>query len=107
MGTAEGGRGIEHELESAPLRDLSKALHGAGPTPNMGAEDRRGAGCDMPLDPGRVKVVRGRINIGKNRRDLLPLERVRGGDERVGWNNHFALEPGGADGDLEADGGVA
>ena len=51
--------------------------------------------------------MRLRINIGKDRRNSLPLQGMGGGNEGKGGHDHLALHSQGADGDLKRHGGVA
>jgi len=43
-------------------------------------------------DSFRIQVVGLRINVTKNRRDVLPLQRVSSGDERKGRDNNLTGE---------------
>ena len=49
----------------------------------------------------------GRVDIAEYRRDLLPLERVRGGYESERGHDHFAVKPQRADGNFQRDRAVA
>ena len=55
------------------------------------------------LDRGRVEVVRPRVDVAEDRRDLLPLQGVGGRDERERRHDDLAGQAGGADGDLQRD----
>ena len=99
--------GVEDQLQVAALGDLAQGLDVARPAPDMHADDARGARRDHGLHLGRVEVVRGRIDIAEDRRDLLPLQGVGGGDEGKRGDDHFAVQSQSADGDLQRHGGVA
>ena len=47
----------------------------------MHADDAGGAWRDHAPHRVRVQVVRGRIDIGEDRRDALPVQGMGGGDE--------------------------
>lgn len=53
-----------------------------------------------------VDGMRGGIDIGEDRPDLLPLESVSGRDKGKGRNDHFALEVEGASCNLQPYGAV-
>ena len=48
-----------------------------------------------------------RFDIDKDGRNALPLQRVRSGYEREGWDNGFVSEPARPSCDLQCDGPVA
>src|SRR5215813_1141384 len=54
-----------------------------------------------------IEAVCLRINVAKDRRDLLPLKRVGCGYESEGRDNDFALQLQGANCDFKTDGCVA
>ena len=83
------------------------AFRVAGPPPHMDADDAGCARGDETLNGFRGEIVRGRIHVRKHRRDFLPLQRVRRGDECVGRHNHFSTQFEGADGNLQGNRGVA
>ncbi len=64
-----------------PFGNLRQFLHITGSPPQMDPDDARRAGCDQVLDAVRINVIRVRINVAKDRRNLLPLQSVGGGDE--------------------------
>src|SRR5262249_16391495 len=71
------------------------------------SDNPRGPRRDHFLDAGRVQGVRLRIDVGEDRRDFLPLQSVRGGDEGEGGNDHFAAQVQGPDSDFQGQGAVA
>ena len=73
----------------------------------MHADDAARARRDHAAHGGGVEVVGGGIDVGEDRRDTLPVERVRRGDEGPGGNDHLAFESQRADGDLQRDRAVA
>ena len=104
---AEGVRGIEQQPEMAPPGDPLQSLHVARPAPDVHADNPGGAGRDRLLDARRIQGVRPRVDIAEDRRDLLPLQGVRRGDEGERGHNHLALQSQGANGDLQGHGAVA
>ena len=73
----------------------------------MHTDDSRGARRDHPPDGGRIQIVRRRVDVGEDRRDLLPLQRVRRRDERVRRNDDLALQIQRARSDFQRDRAVA
>ena len=92
-GAAEGVRRVEQQLQPAPSRDARQLVHVARPAPQVHADDARRARRDGGLHARRVEAVRRRIDVGEHRRDLLPLQGVRGGDEGERRNDDLAGEP--------------
>ena len=62
---------------------------------------------DEPFDFGRSNVVSLRIHVAKNRRNFLPLQCVRRGDECVSRHNDFSAQFEGTDGNLQGNSRVA
>src|SRR5689334_17796565 len=69
----------------------------------MDADDARGAWRDGRLHAARIQAVGVRIDVRKHRRDFLPLQRVRGGDEREGGNDDLSAEIEGANEKFESN----
>jgi hypothetical protein len=64
-------------------------------------EDPCRARGDQLLDPLRVDVVRPRVDVAEDGRDLLPLQGVRRRHERERRHDDLAGQPRRTDGDLE------
>ena len=107
MSAAERVRSVKHKLELVPLRDLLQRLNMSRPTPQMDPNDPRRARGNHASDRGWIKIVCRDINVGEHRRDLLPLQRVRCGNERVGRHNDFAVQLKRPDCYFERDGAIA
>lgn len=73
----------------------------------MNADDSGSARSNHALDLSGIDVVGLAVNIAKDGRDFLPLERVGGGNERERRDDHFARQAKGADGNFQRDRGVA
>lgn len=73
----------------------------------MDADDSRRTRRNHALNLARVDSESRRGDVAKDGRDLLPLERVRSGDEREGWDDDFARQAERADGDLQRDRRIA
>jgi hypothetical protein len=65
------------------------------------------AGRDEAFDLSEIQVVRQRIDIAKNGRNLLPLQGMDRGHEGEGGNNDFAPEIQRPNQYFESDGRIA
>ena len=68
-------------MKAVPLRDVLQCIDLARTTPHMHTQNAGGAVGDEPLDLRRIEHMRLGIDVAEHRRDLLPLQRVCGGNE--------------------------
>ena len=87
--------------------DFAQLVHPARPPPEMHADDAGGARRNQSLDAGRIDRVGRGVHVAEDGGDALPLERVRGGDEGEGGDDHLLRQSGRANGDLQGDRTVA
>src|SRR5262245_38204213 len=78
---SERVRGIEHQREAVRVSDLGQGADIATTAPQMNANDPARARRNQRLDPLRVEVVSGWIDIAEDRRDAVPQQRVRRRDK--------------------------
>ena len=93
---------VEEQFQTVARSNLSESLDVAGVSPNVYANDARRPWRDHLLDSLGIKGMGARIDIAKNRRDPLPLNGVGRGDKSEGWNDDLALQPQGANRDLQS-----
>ena len=73
----------------------------------MHADDAAGARRDHAAHGFGIEVVGGRVDVGEDRRDALPVQCVGGGDEGPRGHDHFAFQSQRTDRDFQCDGAVA
>src|SRR5262249_5368336 len=99
-------RRVEHEAQVVPARHLGEPIDIARLPPDVHADDAGGSWRDHALDGPRIYAVSIFLNVCEYRRDLLPLQRMGGGDEGVAWHNDLTGEPERTCGDLERNGSI-
>jgi len=104
--TRKGVGSVVHQAQLVPVRDLLQRLNRTGPAPHVHAENARGARRNQAFHLCRIQVVRSRIDITKDGRDLLPLERMRRGHKGEGGHDDLACQAQSTAGDLQGHGGV-
>src|SRR5512134_2334980 len=92
MGTPKCMSRIEHQLKVMFFGNGLQCFHIAGTSPNMDAHNARRARRDEALDLCGIDTMCARLNITKDRCDLLPLEGMGRGYKGKGWDNHFAFQ---------------
>lgn len=107
VGTSERVRGIVDQLDLEMLRQRGEFIDRAGPSPDMHTDDAGDIRRDHFFDDARVEMMCRRIDVAKNRGNLLPLQGVRGGNKRERRHDDFALESEGADGEFKANRRIA
>src|SRR5690606_18067482 len=80
-----------------------EARDSAGMPVNVDREDGRGPGRDRRFHAIRVQRVMVRLDVDKDRSDLVPEERVGGGDEREGRRDDLTGEAHALDRDLQRE----
>src|SRR3989440_7109187 len=100
-------RGVKYQSEITAPAYLFNRFHVTGVTPEVNADDSRCARRDHAFDLERIDCVPHRLDVGEYRRDLLPLERMRRGDERERRNDNFPSHAQGANRDFQCNSGVA
>ncbi len=73
----------------------------------MGRQDTAGARRDQMGDRVRVQIVRVGIDLGKDRGQAQPGQRMRGGDEGIGRDDDLAGQAQRPDRDFQPDRAVA
>ena len=91
---AEGVGGVIDDLQAVPVGDGLDGRDIARVAVAMHRHDRGGLRRDGRLDPGRVHVERGGVDIDEHGRDAVPQQGVRGGHEGVGRGDDFARHTG-------------
>ena len=89
---AERVSGIEQERELVTLGNVGEAARVAGPAPQMHPEDRRRAGRDQLLGPGRIERPARRVHVREHRPKAQPANRVRGRHEGEGGHDDLAAQ---------------
>src|SRR5690242_16622551 len=87
--------------------DVLQCFDGSGASPQVHTEYSGGSRRHHATDGFRIQVVGVFANVGEDRRDLLPLQRVRGGNEGVRRYDDLAPQVEGSNGDFESDCAVA
>src|SRR5262245_25894013 len=64
------------------------------------------AGRNQLFHAPRIQIVGFGIEVAKDGGDLLPVQRVRRGDEGKRWNDYLARQAQRADGNLQGNGSV-
>ena len=84
--------GVEDQFEVAGARDVFQCAHIASPAPRVHADDPGGARRDQFFDSVWIDRVSVGVYVTEDRRDLLPLKRVRGCDKGERRDDYFACE---------------
>ena len=101
VSAAEGVRRVEQELQAAAAGNRFQRVDVAGAAPGVHADDAGGARRDHLFHLRRVNRVGARVDVAEYRRDLLPLQRVRRGDESERRHDYLAGQAEGPDGDFQ------
>src|SRR4030095_4611704 len=86
--------------------DIAESLCIAGTPPDMYANNACCARGNHALHLLWIKIMGLRVNITKNRSDLLPLESMRGGDEGKRRDDNLPFHTQGANCDFQRHGGI-
>ena len=105
-GAAEAVRRIIHHLQVVVCGDLFDCLGVASAPPHVDTDDSSRARRDESFDLCWVDVVRGRIHVGEDRRDSLPLQGMGSRNKRVARHNNLAVHAECSRGDLDRCGGI-
>ncbi len=93
-------RRIKQQLEVMPLGDFGQGLHVTRPAPHVYTDDTSGARRDHSFHLAWIYIVSTWVNITKDGRNLLPLERMSRSDEGKGRHDDLPSEAGRPDGNL-------
>src|SRR5204862_5298117 len=104
---AKSMRSIVHCLQFPRSGYSFDSVDVAGASPNMHTYDTCSSRRDEALDSHWVQIVGLRVDIRKNRRNFLPLQRVSCCDKRVRRHDHFVLESESADCNFLCDRSIA
>jgi hypothetical protein len=102
IGTPEGVRCIEQQVQPVPLGDFFELIDGTRASPDVDTKNPSGLICDETLDQRGVQEVSDGIDVAEDRLDLLPLKRVRGRDKSHGRDDHLTRHRHCTNGDLES-----
>src|ERR1051326_7336017 len=91
-GTTKRVSGVIHDFQLPAASDVLNGLSFTRPSPEVDSDDSAGARRDQALDASRIEVMRPRVHVREDGSNLLPLQRMGGGDESVSGHDDFAAQ---------------
>lgn len=99
----KGVGSVIDDLEPINVSNFLNLFDRAGIAVAMDGHDRGGLRRDRLFNPTRVEVAGLRVDIDEHRLDIVPQQRMRRGDKRIGRGDDFAGDPQGLQGGDQGD----